>query len=128
MNSITATNKIAVSLDASGIENLELDQELHITIYRILQEHLTNILKHAEADRVDIKFSVDNQWLKLVVSDNGKGFNTKQKHAGIGISNITNRAESLNGSLKIKSAPGKGCVLKVDLPLTLNQHITLEEQ
>jgi PAS domain S-box-containing protein len=126
VNTVTATNKISVALNTSGINHLELDHELHITVYRILQEHLTNILKHAEADQVEIKLYIEDQRLKIIVADNGKGFDPKEKHSGIGISNITNRAESLHGSLFIKSAPGKGCILNVDLPLQSNQFMKLE--
>jgi PAS domain S-box-containing protein len=116
--SVSATDKISISLDIAKIELLEINQELQLAIYRILQEHLTNILKHAEAEIVQIVFDHRDGNLVLKVTDNGKGFDLKRKRNGIGITNMITRAENLNGALSINSAPGLGCVLIVQLPLT----------
>jgi PAS domain S-box-containing protein len=118
-DTLTATNQILISLDSTRIENLTIDQDLHLTIYRILQEHLTNILKHAEAQKVEILFDILDNELILKVMDDGRGFDMKKKSGGIGITNMTTRAESVNGTLIINSAPGFGCVLLARFPMDL---------
>ncbi len=115
---INFTNKVGITLCATSLDELNVDKDLHLVIYRILQEHLTNILKHANAYNVSICFDILDDNLVLKVTDDGKGFDTKKKSSGIGILNMTSRAESLKGSLTINSAPGLGCVLLVRLPLT----------
>jgi PAS domain S-box-containing protein len=117
VDSITATNKLSLSLDTSAIDDLEIGSELHLGIYRILQEHLTNILKHAEAYNVQILFVLSDDDLVLKVVDDGKGFDINRKRDGIGIANMIMRAQSLNGTLNINSAPGLGCVLIAQFPL-----------
>jgi PAS domain S-box-containing protein len=117
VETVIATDKLAILLDTDGIEELEIDQELHLTIYRILQEHLTNILKHAGANQVHITLDFVDGVLSLLVTDDGKGFDMSQKRSGIGIKNMTTRAESVNGILHIISKPGSGCVLTARFPL-----------
>ena len=116
IDSISATNKIAIDMDTANIKDLEVNQELHLAIYRILQEHITNILRHAGARHVHVSFDFVDGDLTLKVIDDGKGFDTSIKRNGIGIANMTTRAESLKGSLVLNSAPGLGCVLIVRFP------------
>jgi PAS domain S-box-containing protein len=116
VDAVAATGKIALHLDVSGIDHLELAHEVHLGLYRILQEHLTNILKHAAANEVHILLCIMNGKLVLRVADDGKGFDTQQYRKGIGIANMTTRAEALKGTLSIDSAPGAGCRLVVHLP------------
>jgi signal transduction histidine kinase len=117
VETITATNKITIGVRASDIDNLEVSHEVHLALYRILQEHFTNVLKHADAKCVQLNMDLKNEQLHLNVSDDGKGFDTTQKRKGIGITNMLTRAQSLKGSLVIISAPGKGCQLHVQIPV-----------
>jgi signal transduction histidine kinase len=117
VDTVAASNKIEITLDATFIEELEADQELHLAIYRILQEHLTNILRHANAQLVYISFDIEDNELMLKVLDDGNGFDTRKRKNGVGIANMISRAESLNGTLIIDSAPGLGCVLSARFPL-----------
>lgn len=94
-----------------------LNEKLKLTLFRIVQEQINNILKHAGATRVSIRLSQDNKSILLTITDNGIGFDTTRKQKGIGISNIKNRVESFNGTAEFLSTAGKGCILKVDLPL-----------
>ncbi|HEX8313709.1 MAG TPA: PAS domain-containing protein, partial [Flavisolibacter sp.] len=114
---IDLTKRIAVSLETSGIESLEVEQEIHLAVYRILQEHLTNILKHADAGSVQASIDLLVGHVHVHVKDDGKGFDTRKKSGGIGITNMITRAESLGGTLKLISSPGHGCELVVMLPL-----------
>jgi len=93
-----------------------LNEGLKLSIYRIIQEQLNNIIKYADASRVDIQINMqDDDVLTLSITDNGKGFDPTVRRKGIGITNISNRAELYNGKVEIDSAPGKGCRLTVGL-------------
>jgi signal transduction histidine kinase len=111
------THPIHISLDVGGLEELEVGQEVHLAVYRILQEQLTNISKHAAADKVDIALDFFDGTLTLAVRDNGKGFNTRIKSTGIGIQNMKTRAQSVGGTLSIKSTSGAGTELLLNIPL-----------
>lgn len=114
---IDATGKIKITLDTEDIEDVDVHEDLHLAIYRILQEHLTNILKHADASTVKVKlYLIDNELL-LKVKDNGKGFDMSNRYEGIGITNMLSRAESLGGILQINSKPAAGCELFGRFPI-----------
>jgi PAS domain S-box-containing protein len=119
-DSIAATNRLQITTDLKLLDKMEVPQELHLAIYRILQEHFTNILKHSSAQEVLVSFEMVNDELVLKVRDDGKGFNTAELSGGIGIANMLTRAESLKGTLTLNSAPGLGCVLLVSFPYAGN--------
>jgi signal transduction histidine kinase len=106
--------KIEVCFNHGGIDETKLDYGLKLTIYRIVQEQLTNILKYAEASKIGITIKEKGKKIKLTISDNGKGFDPAVKRKGIGFNNIINRADVFNGKVDIQTAPGKGCVVKVE--------------
>ena len=85
------------------------------TLYRIAQEQLNNIEKHAKAADASVTIISTRKQISLLIKDNGIGFDAKMKRNGIGLTNIMNRAESLNGSVKITAEPGNGCLLQVDI-------------
>lgn len=114
---VDLTKKLHVELNTCGIESLEVAQDVHLAVYRILQEHLTNILKHAGASEVRVSVDAVVGHLHVHVTDNGKGFDPSKKSNGIGITNMITRAESLQGSLCLNSSPGGGCELHVMIPL-----------
>lgn len=93
-------------------ENFFSDAE-KVSLYRIVQEQLNNILKHAKAKSVLIRLYKENDKIVLLIKDNGKGFYVSDRRNGVGLTNISSRAEVLNGRVEIDSAPGKGCALKV---------------
>jgi len=98
-----------------GVDEFSLSQEQKIAVYRIIQEQLSNIVKHAQASTIIIQlYAADNQ-VNLKVTDNGKGFDINQPRTGIGITNMKSRAELFNGSLKIDTMPGAGCTLEIVL-------------
>ncbi len=96
---------------------LSMDEDLKLNIYRIVQEQVNNIVKHADATQATITLNEDEKMVYVSVIDNGKGFDPVLKRKGIGISNIINRAGSFNGQVIIESSPGKGCKLEVRIPL-----------
>ena len=114
---IAITKRFEIKAELAVLENIEVSQEIHVGIYRIMQEQLTNILKHSEALEVQILFEVKDANLFMKIKDNGKGFDTKEKRKGIGISNMIMRAESIDGKLYINSTPGSGCSLVAMFPV-----------
>lgn len=92
-----------------------LNEEQKTALYRIAQEQMNNILKHAKASNVLIHLSSCAEGIELSISDDGKGFDLNLKKNGIGFYNISNRVKLFNGSLIIDSAPGKGCLLSVHI-------------
>ena len=86
------------------------------TIYRIVQESLTNIFKYAEATEVRIELKTTPKELNLVIEDNGRGFNPKQKRSGYGLKGMQERVATVNGSFRLITAPNKGCRIEVSIP------------
>lgn len=94
----------------------EISDDLKLNIYRIIQEHLNNIIKHAKATRVYVNIDLLNNAIHLNIKDNGKGFDMMQQRNGIGISNMINRIHSFNGEIVINSSPGEGCDTNIKIP------------
>ena len=108
---LTKTFEINLNVKVGSLNQFNSLQQLYI--YRIIQEQLNNIIKHANARNVWVELIENYHSIDLIIRDDGKGFNPKEKSGGIGLTNIQNRAELLNGSLEIISAPNEGCELKV---------------
>ncbi|VEP12412.1 Integral membrane sensor signal transduction histidine kinase [Hyella patelloides LEGE 07179] len=85
------------------------------TVYRIVQEALTNIFKYAQATEVQIHLKTTHKWVYLTVEDNGKGFDCKQKSAGFGLRGMQERVVAVNGQFRLKTSPGKGCRIEVQI-------------
>ncbi|MFC0182194.1 Signal transduction histidine kinase [Pseudarcicella hirudinis] len=97
-------------------EPLHLPAFIELTLYKIVNEAVLNIIKHANATEVGIELSQDQKTLKLRIEDNGIGFNLNQHKYGMGLSNIRFRAESqLNGTLTLESSPGNGTIILVKI-------------
>ena len=95
-------------------------QPMRKTVYRILQEALTNISKHSEATEVSIKVSSTQQELSLRIQDNGKGFNIEEITPGFGLKSMSDRTNGFGGSFQLNSSQGLGCQISVDLPLEVH--------
>jgi two-component system sensor histidine kinase UhpB len=108
---LTKTFEINLNVKVDSLNQFNSLQQLYI--YRIIQEQLNNIIKHANAKNVWVELIENYHSIDLIVRDDGKGFNPKEKSGGIGLTNIQNRAELLNGTLEIISAPNEGCELRV---------------
>jgi len=105
--------------------NCKMDDTLHtrmsekfnLDVFRIVQEQLNNIMKHAKASAVRIVFTQKEDEIVLTVADNGIGFDVTKDADGIGIINIKSRAEFYKGNATFVSRPGKGCVLTARFPV-----------
>jgi signal transduction histidine kinase len=111
-------NPVKISCALESFIEYSVNNKFKHNVYRIVQEQLNNILKHAKATEVVISLSQNEKSIMLTISDNGVGFDTGKKRKGIGIDNIKSRATSYNGTADFVSQPGQGCVLTVTFPVT----------
>ncbi len=96
-----------------------LEGELQLTVFRVLQEALTNVRKHARAERVDVLLIYQDGKLRLVVTDDGRGFDFKgelQGHYGLG--NMRERARHYGGEVEIVSSRDQGCRILFEIPIS----------
>ena len=93
-----------------------VSDDVKITIYRILQEAITNICKYSQATEVIIKIETNTD-LKLIVRDNGVGFILDENTTGFGLQGMQERTKALGGNCQIITAPDRGCKISVSLPL-----------
>jgi len=87
------------------------------TLFRIAQEQLNNILKHARATKIKVRLQVNSRSVELAIQDDGVGFDVQRPGKGIGIRNIYSRVESYHGVAKMISKPGEGCTLSLSIPM-----------
>ena len=99
------------------LSSLSLPMDFRRNLFMIYKEGISNIIKHANATKVEIKLSRERNKLVLSMKDNGKGFDVKASRSGNGLKNIKERALSFNGSSNFTSSPNKGTLLKVELKL-----------
>ncbi len=118
LSTINLENLFTVKLDFDELNDVIISKNIKVNLYRILQEQTKNILKYAEASTVEITVKVIDNAVMLRIFDNGKGFDTRVKKTGIGLSNIKKRAQSLSGKFMLHSAPGKGCEIIVEIPMS----------
>lgn len=114
----SGTNKLKVEVEDFGLED-RLENTLEITIFRIIQELVTNVIKHANASEATISITQHQDSLNIIVEDNGKGFDAQkfQQKEGMGLSGIERRIEHLEGTLEVDSTLGKGTSVLIDIPL-----------
>jgi PAS domain S-box-containing protein len=99
------------------LESERLSPGIKITLFRIVQEQLKNILKHSKAENTSILLHSGNGQLELTIEDDGAGFDPKQTYPGIGLNNIRERVKFYNGDVEIRAGLGTGCKLLVRIPI-----------
>ncbi len=115
-----------VELRIRDLEDIELPPEVEINLYRVIQEALTNISRHARAERVDISVSMEQGTLQLQIDDDGIGFNPDSlarengEEATMGLNSMKERIALIGGRLSIESAPGRGTRIKAQVELSAN--------
>lgn len=100
-----------------GLKDSDLDDNQKLILYRIVQEQMNNIMKHAKARHVDLSVMPGDKQVILVITDDGIGFDPSKKAKGIGLKNIHSRVQFYSGHFNIHSMPGKGCKLEIRIPL-----------
>jgi signal transduction histidine kinase len=109
-------SNVIVRFDHSGAEG-RFDERIEIAMYRMAQEILGNISRHAAARSVDMQLHRTGKKLLLVVEDDGRGFDPKRVSTGHGLANLQSRATATGGDVRVESSPGNGTVVTVRLPL-----------
>jgi hypothetical protein len=98
-------------------EAIYMNTEKEVVLFRIIQEGLNNIIKHAEATQIHIVLHYTKSNLIIEIKDNGVGFNLNNQSEGNGLNNIRNRARSLEGLAEFESSKGNGTNLKIKIPI-----------
>jgi signal transduction histidine kinase len=111
-----AALSVSVNVDLGGEAQRRLPPQVESTIYRVVQEALTNVAKHAEAGQVDVRVGVINGAVDLTVADNGAGFDPRAAPKGWGLVGMKERIELMSGSLELDSKPGGGTTIHAVLP------------
>jgi signal transduction histidine kinase len=110
---LTADGELDVELDVDPQVRLAPDEQ--IEVFRIVQEGLGNVRRHAEARHVEVSISQRTGRRVVMVSDDGVGFDEQVVLAGQGVANMRLRAEAIDGALSVRSAPGRGTAVEVVL-------------
>jgi signal transduction histidine kinase len=116
-----ARSGVAVAYSGQQLPNLT--EALTISFYRLLQESLNNVARHAQATEVQVALQYDGAAVRLVIEDNGRGFEPRHRRrsrqsGGIGLVGMQERLELLGGRLDIETQPGRGTRLVASIPWT----------
>ncbi len=117
LDDVSAVNTIQVDLTADLFFEEDIKYDFKLSIFRMVQEQMNNILKHSKATTVNIELKRNDQLIYLKIADNGVGFDVNQQRKGIGIYNIISRADLYNGIVDIQTSPGAGCGIHITFPL-----------
>lgn len=113
------SDRLRVVLEVKGLLQA-VPQDIQLIVYRILQESIQNVVKHADARRIDIRMEVGTDRLSASIKDDGKGFDPAivRHRTGIGLENIQTRVRFLKGTYNMVSSPNQGTSLEFEFPLT----------
>lgn len=115
-NQLKSSEKLHVE-----VTNIDLKKKIknfmELQLFRVIQELLTNTIKHAHASTVNIQFSEEEDTINVVYEDDGIGFNPSKIGEGIGMSNMNNRMAKIGGSLTVDSNPGDGTTVILNVPI-----------
>lgn len=103
---------LKVRLDTTGL-NQRLDHNTEMVLYRVIQECVNNVIKHAQAKTLEIQIIKDQEGISVTIEDDGIGFDLSQQKDGIGLANLKTRIDFLKGQLDIQSSPGKGTLIAI---------------
>lgn len=118
-NYVQQSGALKVSYQGLGLQNLLVDKNIAINVYRIVQELLNNIMRHAKATEAIVQVGYNEGHFSITVEDNGAGFDSsiikeQTQRAGIGWSSIQNRVNALKGSIDVQSSPQKGTSVLIE--------------
>jgi two-component system sensor histidine kinase UhpB len=124
----TILKDLAYDINLIGQLNLELilppsellqtiDNRIKLAFYRIIQEQVSNILKYAQAKNVSIVIQKTEAFFKLIIQDDGIGFDPTAIPKGIGLKNMESRIHLFEGTMSILTSPGEGCLIKIQIPV-----------
>ena len=123
IESLNRTQKLEIEFDYFEFDEEMLPENGRLMVFRILQEQMNNIVKHANATKIFIVLRHTSKLMVLEIKDNGCGFELNTVRKGLGLANIKNRAELFGGQVEVSTAPNQGCILKVIVPNALQPAI-----
>ena len=110
-----------VNLVINGLEDRRLPSEIEVTVYRVIQEALTNISKHAKASKVDINVEATDEGINALIEDDGVGFEPAKldpsSKMSLGLTSMQERVELVGGTFHLSSSPQQGTAVKINIPL-----------
>jgi signal transduction histidine kinase len=116
---------IQIELDLPAADMVKEDG-LATALFRIVQESLTNVVRHAGADKVLVSLHSSNDQLILLVTDNGRGFDQESTVGGVGLVSMRERCGAIGAAFKVSSVPGAGTRIEVTVPMTDNYSSEIE--
>jgi two-component system, NarL family, sensor kinase len=122
LESLKRSGLVEIDFSISGPEQ-HLDEQKSIFLFRIFQENMNNILKHAKANKIQVSLQYSDEEFLMQIADDGVGFDIQSKKnstlstAGVGLKSIFNRAKLIGAVLDMQSEPGKGTTVTIRLPL-----------
>lgn len=125
---LSQTN-IQVDFEHLGIDKV-LDSRLDTAVYRIIQEALTNVARHAKVEKVSVKIWIDKKGINILIEDEGAGFDPQialEAKSSTGLGGIIDRVKLLDGTITIESAENEGSILRASLPIEKDQPIESSE-
>ncbi|MEO5682542.1 MAG: PAS domain S-box protein [Chitinophagaceae bacterium] len=119
VESLRMTTVLQVQFNHAGDFDNTIDDKQKLMLFRIIQEQVSNVLKHAAASHITISLRFKGKLINLSIIDDGKGFELEKVKfkKGVGLTNIESRAHLFNGEVIITTAPGKGCKLFIQVPI-----------
>jgi len=119
VESLHMTRALRVKFVHKGEFEKVISDKQKLMLFRIIQEQVNNVLKHAEATKLYIELAMQEKQISLTVEDNGRGFELEKVRfkKGVGLSNIESRVSLFDGKVTITTALGKGCKLYIQVPL-----------
>ncbi len=116
LNNILEGSTMSPNLNAYPEKDIDLlNENLQAEIFKIIQELITNTIKHAKASIINIQINLIDNDLGIIFEDNGVGFNTEKHTSGIGFKNMKNRLKKLSGTLNIDSNPKIGTIISIEI-------------
>jgi two-component system sensor histidine kinase UhpB len=115
---IHLASTLKLEVNAREYDEDHVEKDVKLMLYRVVQEQVNNILKHAAAKKAIVTIISTPEKNTLTIQDDGKGFDPSLTAAGVGLRNITHRASLYGGETKIISSPGNGCTLQITVPVT----------
>lgn len=120
---VTSKHSYKVDFFATGIEDIQMDFDAEINLYRMIQEAVRNITRHAEASKATIRMVTSHPDILVRIEDNGRGFDTRQRleeavaEKRMGVRSMEERARLIGGTLEIQSLPGTGTRVLFKIPI-----------
>lgn len=115
--SLKRTHTFTIDFNHTYFSETGMPDNMKLMLFRIIQEQINNIIRHAGANAVGISLGLRQGVIELIISDNGKGFDkTTVGKKGLGLNSIINRAGLFDGKVDINTVPGRGCTIRVTIP------------